>query len=212
MWITCTEGKCFIKFLLLIFNTYNTYIHQCMYNVFLTVNYNNVWNPAFHCIPLIYLSIPLSIHIYMIQEPMFSFIYLLCLLLDICSSTWTMWSFFFLTLKKKLASILIRTANLGELYFMILSSLPHQIFGITFCLWNVVCFHDSYAVSSRLLAKCTSEVFYSSFHCERTFFSFPFCVVIANIKKHQFYSSYIWLSHQILFLLLLFITWMSWIC
>ena len=113
------------------------------------MNYNNVWNPAFHCIPLIYLSIPLSIHIYMIQEAMFSFIYLLCLLLDICSSTWTMWSFSFSNIKKKkLASILIRTANLGELYFMILSSLPHQIFGITFCLWNVVCFHDSYAGSS----------------------------------------------------------------
>lgn len=63
---------------------------------------------------------------------------------------------FFSNTKKKLASILIRPANLGELYFMTLGSLPHQIFGITFCLRNVVCFHDSYAVSSSLLAKYSS--------------------------------------------------------
>ena len=137
------------------------------------MNYNNVWNPPFYCIPLIHLSVPLSIHIYMIQEAVFSFIYFLCLLLDICSSPWTMWSFFFLTLKK-----------------------------------NPTCLYCKFY---SLLAKCTPSVFYSSFHCERIFFPFPFCVIIANVKQHRFYSSYIWLSHQVLFLLLLLITWMSWI-
>ena len=140
------------------------------------MNYNNVWNPPFYCIPLIHLSVPLSIHIYMIQEAVFSFIYFLCLLLDICSSTWTMWSFFFLTLKKtQLASILIRTPNLGKLYFMILSSLPHQIFGITFCLWNMVCFHDSYTVSSTVyLPNVLTRYFIVPFIVKEYFSHFHF--------------------------------------